>query len=433
MNLVGISINHNTAPLELRESLHLNKSEIVEFVPKLREKMFTDGFVLSTCNRTEIFGFPKTNILDFREIIDFLLEFKPVEGISYEHFNKYFSCSAVKHIFNVSAGIDSMMLGDSQILGQLKSSFEIASDLKFSGSILTRIFDAAIKVGKRSITETRIGEGAVSVSYAAIQVVEKVFSNLHKKSALVIGAGETGELAAIHLRDKGVGKIAITNRTLSKAERLSKKIHGEIIHYEFFKEHLHNFDIIVSATSSESLIINRSDIQKMMKQRKGTPCCLMDIAVPRDIDPDVRKINNVFYHDIDSLRIIVDQNIKKRSGALPAVKKIVLEEMINFFSWYNTLEVVPTIKSVREFFEIIRNDELEKIKHKVSDEDFIKMEDMTRRLIGRLLHNPTIKLRQLAENGTNFDQVAVHAMIVKELFGLNGSIDNNKNDEESIN
>ena len=424
MNLVGISINHKTSPLDLREALHLNHDEIVILIPRLKNSLFSEGVVISTCNRTEIFGFPQNQELDLSSIIDELIRFKPVNEIKQEHFLKFFSCGAVRHLFSVASGIDSMIIGDSQILGQVKEAFEISEDLNFTDTTLRKIFDTAIKTGKRAIKETTISEGAVTVSYAAVQVVEKIFSSLDKKSALVIGAGETGELAAVHLRDKGIGKIAITNRTIERAEKLAEKIHGEIVPFQFYKEHLHNFDIIISATSSDNIIVSYDDIKSAVKKRKNTPLVLMDIAVPRDIDPGVKKIDNVFYHDMDSLKIIVDQNLQKRKDQIPFVQKIIIEEMIGFFGWFNTLDVVPTIKTMRSFFEEIRHDELEKIKNKVSDEDFIKIEDMTRRMIGRILHNPTVKLREFAETGANIKEVVTNTMILKDLFNL-GSIPSN--------
>lgn len=434
MNLIGISINHKTSPLELREAVHLTRDEIVEFIPTLRN-ILSDGVIISTCNRTEIFGFSHSHGLDTNPLIESLIAFKPNLGIKNEHFTKYFSCGAVKHIFSVAAGIDSLIIGDSQILGQVKEAFEISEDLDFSGTILRRVFDTATKVGKRAIKESTIGEGAVTVSYAAVQVVEKIFSSLDKKSALVIGAGETGELAAIHLRDKGVGKITISNRTIERAEKLAEKVHGEIIPFQFLNEQLNNYDIIISATSSDNFIVSLKDVQAAMKKRRGAPIVMMDIAVPRDIDPEVKKIDNVFYHDMDSLKIIVDQNMQKRKDQLPLVEKIIMEEMVGFFGWYNSLDVVPTIKTMRSFFEEIRKDELEKIKHKLSDEDFSKVEDMTRRMIGRLLHNPTIKLREYAETGSNIKEVTNNTVILKELFNLNenkNSVEEKKNLEEKV-
>ncbi|RJP60886.1 MAG: glutamyl-tRNA reductase [Ignavibacteriales bacterium] len=433
MNLFGVSINHKTAPIELREALHLSHDEIVDLIPKLKTELFEDGFILSTCNRTEIFGTPKQGLLDYKKLQETIINYKPVSGIKSEHFLKFFSCSAVKHIFSVASGIDSLIIGDSQILGQMKDAFQDSEDLHFSGSIIKRVFDSAIRVGKRAIKETLIGEGAVTVSYAAVQVVEKIYSNLEKKNALIIGAGETGELAAVHLHDKGVGKISIANRTLSKAETLARKVQGDIIPFEQLTTHLHEFDIIISATSSPDYIISFDDAKQMMKKRKGNTCVIMDIAIPRDIDPTVKDIETIFYHDMDSLKVIVDQNMRRRKEEIPKVEKIILEEMTNLFSWYNALEVVPTIKTVREFFDEIRNDELEKIKHKISQEDYEKLEDMTRRMMGRILHNPTIKLRELAEDGTHTQQAVTHALILKELFNLenrkNGSLNTHKDEE----
>ncbi len=418
MNLVGISINHKTSALELREALHLNRNEIVELIPLLKESFFSEGVVISTCNRTEIFGFPHNYSLDISPIIDSLLRSKLIDSIKPENFSKFYSCGAVKHLFSVASGIDSMIVGDSQILGQVKEAFEISEDLGFTGTVLRRIFDSTMRVGKRSIKETNIGDGAVTVSYAAVQVVEKIFANIEKKSALVIGAGETGELAAVHLHDKGIGKIAISNRTTERAEKLAVKVHGEIVPFQSLQERLNNFDIIISATSAESLIISFDDIKESMKKRKDAPVVLMDIAVPRDIDPEVGKLENVFYHDMDSLKIIVDQNLQKRRDQIPLVKKIIMEEMVGFFAWYNALDVVPTIKLLRSFFEGIRHDELDKIKNKVSAEDFNKIEEMTRRMIGRLLHNPTVKLREFAESGANINDVTTNTLILKELFNL---------------
>ncbi|MCK9282035.1 MAG: glutamyl-tRNA reductase [Melioribacteraceae bacterium] len=426
MNLVGITINHNTAGIELREALHLSKDEIIDLIPKLKE-FFSEGIVISTCNRTEIFGFPKNFTLAYQEIIDILITHKPVSGITHDNFSKYFSCGAVKHLFSVASGIDSLIIGDSQILGQVKEAFEISEDLGFSGTLMHRVYETAMKVGKRVIKETSIGEGAVSISYAGVQVIEKIFSPLDRKKALVIGAGETGDLAATHLRDKGIGNIAISNRTFERANKLAEKIHGEIIPFLDLNEHLHNFDIIISATSSPDLILTKNDIKKMMNKRRGETVVIMDIALPRDIDSDVRHIENVFYHDIDSLKVIVDQNVTKRKNEIPKAIEIIMEEMHHFFGWVNTLEVVPVIKSVRDFFEEIRLDELEKLKNKVSEEDFTKFEDMTRRMMGRILHNPTIKLRQLAESGTNIQDTLTHSILVRDLFDLDKK---RKNGEE---
>lgn len=419
MNLIGISINHNTAPIELREALHLSNDEVTDIIPKIKNDLLAEGFILSTCNRTEIFGFPIEEKTKAEDIRDYLLKYKPVNNIKDDNFQYFFSCSAVKHLFTVAGGIDSLIIGDSQILAQVKAAFEYSEKLDFAKSVLRRVFDSATKVGKRAIKETHIGEGAVTVSYAAVQVIEKIFAYLEKKSALVIGAGETSELAAIHLRDKGITKLAITNRTSERAELLAKKVNAEVIPFESFTKHLHEFDIIISATSSENFLITEKDIKEMLKKRRGTPSLLMDIAIPRDIDPAVKKFDNVFYHDMDSLQIIVDQNLKSRKNEIPKVDKIIIEEMQSLFSWYHALEVIPTIKSLRSFFEEIRQDELEKIKNKVTEDDFAKLEDMSRRLVGRLLHNPTINLRALSNDDSSLQKLRSYIMVLQDLFSLN--------------
>ncbi len=428
MNLIGTSINHHTASIEQREALHLSKNEITEFMDVLRREYLTDGFVISTCNRTEIFGLPVENDINISRIQDALLNYKRVDGLTNKNFLNFFSCGAVKHLFSVTSGIDSLILGDSQIHGQMKEAFQLAIDMNFAGTVMRRIFDTAVKVGKRSISETAIGEGAVSVSYAAIQVVEKIFSSFENKSAIVIGAGETGELAAVHLKDKGIGKIAIANRTLNRAEELARKVYGEIVPFENLKENLHNFDIIVSATSAPGIIISQDEVKAIVKKRRGTPVCLMDLALPRDIDPAVAKLDGVFYNDIDSLGKIIDQNIKRREKEIPAVENIILEEMQNLFSWYNTLEVIPTIKKIRDFFEEIRQEEIEKIRHKIHEDDLKKLDDMTKRLVGRLLHNPTIRLRQVAESGLNYQEVANYTSVISNLFEPQNLVEKIKKD-----
>jgi glutamyl-tRNA reductase len=384
--------------------------------------------VISTCNRTEIFGIPIHNNIGNRNLFEKLTTFKKVENLRIENIEKYESENALNHISKVASGIDSLIIGDSQILSQCKESFRISVDQEFSNTITRKIFDIAARVGKRSIKETFISQGAVTVSYAAIQVIEKIFANLNTKEALIIGAGETSELAAVHLNSRNIGKITITNRTEEKAGQLAKKVSGSTIKFKDFRNHLHKFDIIISATSAKDFLVSYDDIKFAMSKRKGTPIFIMDIAIPRDIDPKVKKIDNVFYNDIDSLNIIVDQNLQKRKHEIPKVEEIIKEEVDGFYNWYNTLGIVPTIKSLRSFFESIENDELSKIKNKVSEEDYIKLEDMTKRLIGRILHNPTIKLRELAESGENLDKADEHTGAIKFLFDLDNIPQNGKKD-----
>ena len=430
MKLIGISINHRTSPIELREAVHLDKDEQQKFISILKGNILREGFVISTCNRTEIFGIAYSPQITNNTIFNKLVEYKSVVNLTKDHIEEFDSENSLDHIARVASGIDSLIIGDSQILSQCKESFRLSVNENFSNTITKKIFDTAARVGKRSIKETLIAQGAVTVSYAAIQVIEKIFSNLDKKEALVIGAGETSELAAIHLNSRNVGKITITNRTEEKAKQLASKVNGSTLSFSEFKDHLHKFDIILSATASKEFVIGFNDIKKAITKRRGTPIFIMDIAIPRDIDNKVKNIDNVFYNDIDSLNVIVDQNLKKRKQEIPKVEKIIKEEISNFYNWHNTLGVVPTIKSLRSFFESIEEDELSKIKNKVSDEDYVKLEDMAKRLIGRILHNPTIKLREFAEKSGNVDKADELTSTIKYLFDLENIPTNGRKENE---
>jgi glutamyl-tRNA reductase len=419
MNLLGISINHRTASVELREALHLSKDEIRTFIQQTKDKSFTEGIVISTCNRTEIYAIPKNEKTSLKDLEDLIKNFKSNFEVKEENFQHFISRESVEHLFRVACGIDSLLIGDNQIFKQVKDSFIISEEMGFAGILIRRVMDAATRVGKRAINETTISEGAVTVSYAAVQLVEKIFSNLQKKSALIIGTGETGEIAAKHLRDRGIGRLALTNRSFEKAEKLAAELNTAVFPFANFKEHMYKFDIIVSATSAGGLIITKKDIEDAMKKRNYSSMVLMDIAVPRDIDPESKKIDYVFYHDIDSLNIIVDQNLSKRKDEMPKVERIIEEELDVFFEWYNSLEAAPTIKILREYFESIRAEEIDKNINKFSEDDKEKLEIITKRIINKILHQPTIELRKISESDLRAEDTATKISIIRDLFGLN--------------
>lgn len=418
MNLIAISINHRTAPVELREAVYLREDEIRPFINIVKENQIKEGLILSTCNRTEIFGISNSNEINHEKFQSLLLNFKPAQNITEHHFQKYISRDAIKHLFCVATGIDSLLIGDNQVFKQVKDSFQIAEETHFAGYLMHRIFDATIRTGKRTISETSISEGAVTVSYAAVQLTEKIFSNLSKKSALVIGAGETGEIAAKHLSEKGIGNLAVTNRTQEKADKLAQKLNAKVIPFTEFRESIHKFDIIISATASPEILVSKDDVKNALKKRSNNPMILMDIAIPRDIDPETKKIDYVFYHDLDSLNIIVEQNLTKRKSEIPKVEKIIEEELENLWEWYNSLQAAPAIKDLRDFFEEIRNEEVEKNKNKFAAEDHEKLDIVTKRIINKILHHPTIELRK-ADDSTGSGDTATKIGIIRDLFGIN--------------
>ena len=433
MNLFAVSISHHTAPIELREALFFGDDEIKQFVEKTKGNLFNEGLVISTCNRTEIYGIPIHKELQYSEILNSIQSIKSVSDIQPEHFKNLFSREAVTHLFEVITGIDSLLIGDNQIYHQVKDSFQLSENLHFTGFLMKRLFDFAVKTGKRAITETEISEGAVTVSYAAVQLIEKIFSSLSKKSALVIGTGESGEIAAKHLMERGIGRLSVTNRTIERAEKVAQKLNAKILSFTNFKEYLHEYDIIISATSAENLILTKEDIKTAMKKRNYANMVLMDIAIPRDIDPASKEIDYVFYNDIDSLNIIVEQNLEKRKGEIPKVKRIINEEVDNFFEWYNSLEVAPTIKNLRNYFEAVRAEEVDKNKNRFSSEDQEKLEIITKRIINKILHHPTLELRKLNQSDNNIDETAIKMSLLRDLFGIDNSKTaplNQENDKE---
>lgn len=417
MNLIAISINHRTAPVELREAVYLKEDEIRPFINIAKDNQIKEGLILSTCNRTEIFGIPSSEESSHKNFQNLLLNFKQSQNITEQHFQNFVSRDAIKHLFSVATGIDSLLVGDNQVFKQVKDSFQIAEETNFAGYIMHRIFDAAIRTGKRAISETSISEGAVTISYAAVQLTEKIFSNLSKKSALVIGTGETGEIAAKHLAEKGIGSLTVTNRTQEKADKLAQKLNAKVVPFTQFKDSIYKFDIIISATAAPEILIGKDDVKTALKKRSNKSMILMDIAIPRDIDPETKEIDYVFYHDLDSLNIIVEQNLSKRKSEIPKVEKIIEEELDTFWEWYNSLQAAPSIKDLRDLFEEIRNEEVEKNKNKFTSEDQEKLDIVTKRIINKILHHPTIELRKAAESSASSD-TATKIGIIRDLFGI---------------
>lgn len=419
MNIISVAINHHTAPIELREALYLSENEIRSFLKDAQEELAREAYILSTCNRTEIYIVPRDHSITYKEIQNFLLNKKPIAQVTPNHFRNYFSCGAVNHLFHIAAGIDSLVIGDQQILGQVKDAYTIAIEENSIGTYLQKTLQTALKVGKRVKTETELFEGPSSISAAAVQLVGKIFSDIKKKSILVIGAGETSQLTLQNLKQKNVTDITITNRTLSRAEKLAKEFGCKVLPFSDFKEYLHNFDVIISATSSQEFILSREEVKEAISRRKNQPIVIMDIAIPRDIDPSVRVLENIFYNDIDALQNIVNQTLQNRELQIPKIKKIILEELIELFSWYNSLQISPIIKSLREKFEEIRIQEFEAFKNKFKPEEIENLELMTKRIINKLLHNPTIYLRKAADFVETQGELSSKLNIIKEMFQLN--------------
>jgi len=422
MNLFSIGISHHTAPVDVRETMVVSAQELPRVLAQLKEHLFSECMLVSTCNRTELYGVLQDPSVAGPEVLAALLAAKESPAAVHpDHFISHHAGAALHHLFKVSAGADSMVIGDIQILNQVKEAFQAARDAGSLGPVMNRLMQASLHVGKRVRTETAIGEGAVSVSYTAVELASKIFADLSRKTALLIGAGETGELTLRHLVGKGIGKVLVANRTRARAEALVADLGGEVVDYEQIVDALRASDIAITSVSSPSYIVQPDDVHKVMRQRGNNPLFIIDIGVPRNVNPAAKKIENVFLYDIDALSAIVDRNLQKRTAAIPAVTRIIREEMVEFLRWHKSLEVAPTIQEFRNALESIRQDEVQKHINRFSAEDRELVELVTRRIVNKILHQPLTRLKQGAENGSGEAETATRITVLRELFGISKS------------
>ena len=308
------------------------------------------------------------------------------------------------------------LLGDVQILMQVKDGLAAAVEQQTAGIFMNRLFQLAFRVGKRSRAETTIGEGAVSVSYAAVELAERIFDDLNQKTALVIGAGETAELTATHLRGKNIGTLLITNRTRERAELLAQKVQGTVVPYDRWCDALANADIVLSSVEVPNYILRSADIHQLQRKRGAGPLFLIDIGVPRNIDPAMKELENVFLYDIDSLQALVNESLHRRTEEIPKVESIVDDVLNELKQWYSSLEVNPTITALSQFMETIRREELEKHMNRFDVKDREIVELVTKRIVNKILHTPITHLKN--GNGESLSERLQKLNAVQVLFEL---------------
>ncbi|MFZ1081325.1 MAG: glutamyl-tRNA reductase [Candidatus Kryptoniota bacterium] len=415
LKLTAVSINHRTANVEAREKIFYSSEEIRGISETIRT-VSRESMVVSTCNRTELYILHSTKPQTHADLYHLIRTGKNLAdgeiSADYETFEGF---EAIRHIFSVACGIDSLMVGDIQILGQVKEAYNIGVELGTVGTIMHHVSQMALKAGKRAKSETKISEGAISVSYAAVELAEKIFGNLRGKTAMLIGAGETAELAAKDLKPKEIEKLYIANRTVERAQNLVKEIGiGEAIPLDAITQKLPQADIVISSVGGSEYVLTREMVASSMKGREDNPLLVIDIGVPRNVDPAVKKITNVFLNDIDSLNLIVEKNMEMRRSEIPVVRRIVDEELNDFIKWYNSLEVGPTIKQLRDKVEQMRVEEIKRHKNKMSGSESEIVDEITRSLVNKILHEPLTNLKN-SENGVSLvDRVK----LIKTLFGL---------------
>jgi glutamyl-tRNA reductase len=414
MHLIVVGLSHKTAPVEIREKLAVPESRLGEALGRLcTYPGIREGVLLSTCNRVEVYSVVDDVEAGYGRIQQFLADTHL--SLSSEqltpHLYWHTGDRAIAHLFRVAASLDSMIIGESQILGQLKDAFEVALGHKTTGVIMNKVVKKAISVAKRVRTETKIAETAVSVSYAAVELAKKIFSNLDEKSVLLVGAGEMAKLAARHLIAQGVRHVRITTRTPQHAVDLAAKFGGAPVPFDQFKDEMASADIVLVSTGAAHYIVGADDVERAVEKRGNRPMFLIDISVPRNIDPAVRHVDNAFLFDIDDLKHRVEQNRAERLQEAEKAERMVVEEVGAIIEWMKSLEVTPTIVALRNRVDDIKRAEVDKVLGRLghlSQQDKQLVESLASSIANKLIHRTmvTLKSEVNSSNGPAFVEAA---------------------------
>lgn len=416
-----VGLNHRTAPVSVRESLAMTDDRIDEMNRRLCALgRVGEAAVVSTCNRVEVIACAKGGDSMEAEIIDVLRATQPeiaaeLGNLLYVHRDR----EAVRHVFRVASSLDSMVIGEPQILGQLKEFYARAASVGSTGTVLHRCFHKAFSVAKRVRTETAIAARAVSVGSAAVELATRIFDNFEDKTAMLIGAGEMGELAARQLVAAGIGGLMVTNRTFDRAVDVAREFGGTPIPFDRFSRYLPMADIVIGATAAAGFVLTKDSIQAALRERKGKPIFCIDVSVPRNFDPQINNVDNVYLYDVDDLSEVAEENLEERAKEAGKAEKIVLAEVESFWRWFSQLDVVPTIVAVREKVERIRDAELARALHlmgPISDEQRHALEQMTASIVNKILHSPITRLKQHDRRDELF-----YVDAVRSLFDLDDS------------
>lgn len=418
LDIILLGINHKTAPVEVRECIAFSEDELKSALHSLLRKSFIkEALLFSTCNRVEILMVADDKARAVEETKAFIAEFNKLPLEAFENaLYIHEGDEAVRHLFRVASSLDSMVVGEPQILGQVKAAYRAATEEKTSGVVLNRLLHRTFFIAKRIRTETGIGDRAVSISYAAVELARKIFGVLSDKTVMLIGAGEMAELAVEHLIRNNTAKVWVANRTFENGVQLARQFNGQAIGFEEIPESLKTVDIIISSTGAPDYVIHRDQVKSVLRKRKNRPLFFIDIAVPRDIDPEINRLNNSYVYDIDDLKGVIDENIADRRKEAIKAERIVDEAVIRFREWYECLDVVPTIIALRNKMESIAAAELKKTLQSgtISEQEAKAIHRMTDSLINKILHDPT---QFLKHNGMREDK-CFYIDTVRKLFKL---------------
>jgi glutamyl-tRNA reductase len=414
--IVVVGVSHRTAPLEVREALAVPKERLAEGLTRVREAgRLSEAMILSTCNRVEVYG--GGDEASAADTAAALCHFtgRPIETLE-THLYRLEGEAAVRHAFRVAASLDSMVLGEPQILGQVKEAYDLAEQAGSLGSVLNALRNRCLAAAKRARTETGIGRNAVSVSYVAVELARKIFGELKDRNVLLVGAGKMTELAARHLVRGGARATVLGMRRFERAEELAASLGGRALPFEALRDELKRAEIVISGTAAPEVVIRLADVEAGLGARRGRPLFLIDIAVPRDIEPEVGKLSGVFLYDLDDLKAVADANLRERRKEASAAEAIVEAEVTEFLAWRRSLDAVPLLVELRRHFEEIRRGEVDKARKRygpLTPEQEAALEAATSALMNKLLHSPTVHIKEVARNGD-----ASQVTLIRKLLGL---------------
>jgi len=419
MDLIFVGLNHRTAPIEMRERVAIVPTRLqAALVEAARQPGLSEVVLLSTCNRCEVWTVSEEAEAGTAAICAFLRDHHGVTIEEIEpHLYTYANSDAVRHMFRVVSGLDSMVLGEPQVAGQVKQAFEAARNVRTVGFLLERLYQHALRTHKRIRNETHLGEGAVSVSYVAVELARKIFGDLSQRRVLVLGAGEMSELALQCLENAGARAIRVSNRTHQKAVELAQRHNWEAISWDSFPAALAEADIVIGSTGAPHPVVRVQMVREAMARRRNAEIFMIDIATPRDIEAEAGDLYNVFLFNIDDLNAIAQENRRKRQAEAEAAERIVEAETAAFMQWLSSLDVKTTVVQLREVFDKIRLEELEWLRPKIgqiSERDWEKVAQFSARLINKLLHRPVTEL----QGATSQDEALGMADTIRQLFGL---------------
>jgi len=423
MHTLVVGLNYKTAPVEIREKLSFVEQELPKAMQALQnEKSILENVIVSTCNRTEIYAVVDQLHTGKYYIKQFLSKWFNFPFESFEdHLFIEEDDASLEHLFRVTAGIDSMVLGETQILGQVKKSFLQGQELGTTGTVYNHLFKQAVTFAKRAHSETAIGENAVSVSYAAVELAKKIFGTLKNKHVAILGAGKMGELAIQNLYGSGVGKVTVMNRTFEKAQNLADKFDGSAKTMNELQCTLLEADILISSTGATDYVIDHDLMQFVAKIRKGDPLFMVDIAVPRDLDPKIAELPNVFLYDIDDLQGIVNANLAERERAASQIMDMISIEISEFKEWFATLGVVPVIAALRKKASRIQEETMLSIENKMPDlteRERKVLSKHTKSIINQLLKEPILQAKEMANSPLAKEQL----QLFQQIFGIEDAV-----------